>query len=210
LVFILNHPHFDKIKGSPNRLLQAADEFSATEHFLISIGGYKSKVISDIVKKDKPTVIVELGGYMGYLAILFADTMRNVSPEQPFHIWSLELEPFFASIAERLIDIAGLRKYISVVVGAAEGALRRLQDQKDLTKIDFLLLDHVEKLYKHDFEIARSLDLFREGTVIVADNVRPGAPEYRQFIRSDPTLSSVGVRGLIQPGDFEVRPPFCN
>jgi catechol O-methyltransferase len=204
LVFILNHPHFDEIKGLPKRLLQAIDEFSATEQFLISIGGHKSKVISSVVEREKPNVIVELGGYMGYSAILFAETMRNTG--QPFHVWSLELEPFFASIAEKLIDIAGLSEYISVVVGTAEEALTRLHREGDLTKVDFLFLDHVEKLYKHDFEVARSLDLLRKGTVVVADNViRPGAPEYRQFVRSDPALSSVGVRGLIQPGNFEVR-----
>lgn len=204
MVFILNHPHFDEIKGSPRRLLQAMDEFSKTEQFLISIGAHKSQVISGILEKEKPKVIVELGGYMGYSAILFAETMRNTG--QPFHVWSLELEPFFASIAEKLIEIAGLSDYISVVVGTAEEALTRLQRQGDLTKVDWLFVDHVEKLYKHDFEIARSLGLFRKGTVILADNViRPGAPEYRQFVRSDPSLSSIGLRGLIQPGDFEVR-----
>jgi catechol O-methyltransferase len=95
---------------------------------------------------------------------------------------------------------------ISIVVGTAEEGLKKLKHT--LPKIDLLFIDHVEKLYKADFEVARSLGLFKKGTVIVADNViRPGAPEYRQFVRSDPTLSSQGVRGLIQPGDIEVCVP---
>jgi catechol O-methyltransferase len=205
-VFILNHPHFEELKGSPQKLLQAIDEFSATEHFLISIGAHKSQVLSETLEKEKPSAIVELGGYLGYSAIFFASTVRStVSPDHSFHVWSVELEPFFASIAEKLIDLAGLSSYISVVVGTAEEGLAKLKDQSDLTKIDLLFIDHVEKLYKQDFEVARRLGLFKKGTVVVADNVvRPGAPEYRQFVRSDPTLSSRGVRGLIQPGNFEV------
>jgi len=34
--------------------------------------------------------------------------------------------------------------------------------------------------------------------------VRPGAPKYREFVRGKEGLRSEGVRGLIQPGDFEV------
>jgi catechol O-methyltransferase len=62
-----------------------------------------------------------------------------------------------------------------VGVGTAEEGLTRLKQQKDLTKIDLLFIDHVEKLYKQEFRVARALYLFRKGTVIVADNgVRAG------------------------------------
>jgi catechol O-methyltransferase len=188
------------------KLLAAIDEYSYNESFLISIGAHKSQVLSEIMINEKPKVIVELGGYLGYSAILFAETMRNAVPnDESFHVWSLELEPKFASIAETLIEIAGLSKYVTVVIGQAEENLSKLHQQGDLLKIDMLFLDHVEKLYKPDFIFARSLGLFKIGSLIVADNVvMPGAPEYREFIRADPTLDSIGVRGLIQPGDIEV------
>jgi catechol O-methyltransferase len=170
---------------------------------LISIGPHKAQVLSDLIKKEHPRVVVELGGYLGYSAILFADSLRDT--DGSFHIWSIEKEPRFAAIAEKLIDLAGLSEHITVVVGAAEEVLNRLKDGSTVTQIDMLFLDHVEKLYKQDFINCRDLGLFREGSLIVADNVvRPGAPEYREFVRSDATLESEGVRGLIQPGDFEV------
>ena len=72
-----------------------------------------------------------------------------------------------------------------------------------------LFLDHVEDLYVADFQICAGLGLLRKEALAVADNVvRPGAPEYRQFVRGDPSLESWGVRGLIMPGEFEVRDIF--
>jgi catechol O-methyltransferase len=155
-------------------------------------------------------VIVELGGYLGYSAILFADVLRNIFPEgDDFHVWSMEFEPRFAAIAEKLIEIAGLSKHVSVVVGPADESLQRLLASRELTNIDLLFLDHVEKLYKQDFVLCRSLGLLKQGSLAVADNVvKPGAPEYREFVRSDDMLTSEGVRALIQPGDLEVRLTF--
>jgi catechol O-methyltransferase len=74
-----------------------------------------------------------------------------------------------------------------------------------LSNIDFLFLDHVESLYVPDFKACEELGLLKKGAVITADNiVRPGAPEYRAFVRSHPRLKSSEVKALIQPGDIEV------
>ncbi|KAF2664850.1 S-adenosyl-L-methionine-dependent methyltransferase [Microthyrium microscopicum] len=204
LAFIESHQQLDEIKGSPEKMLATMDEYSRNTDFLISIGPHKSGVLVDLLEKEEPKVIVELGGYLGYSAILFANTLREMhGADAEFHVWSLELDPKFASIADKLIEIAGLSKYISVVVGPAEENLKKLLDKSDISKIDLLFLDHVEKLYQEHFELCRSLGLFKEGTVIAADNVvRPGAPEYRTFVRADPSLSSIGIEGLIQPGDL--------
>jgi hypothetical protein len=73
-------------------------------------------------------------------------------------------------------------------------------------KINLIFLAHVEKLCMPDFTHARSLRLLSTGSEAVADNVvQPGAPEYREFSRSDSTLKSYGISGLIQPGDIPVR-----
>jgi catechol O-methyltransferase len=187
-------------------VLAAIDAYSFAHEFLISIGKHKVDVITGYIEKEKPKVVVELGGYLGYSAIFFADALRRVLPAgERFHVWSLEFEAKFAAIAEKLIDIAGLKEYVTVVVGPAEESLKRLQQQGDVEKVDMLFLDHVENLYIPDFNTCRSLGLFKKGSLIIADNVvRPGAPEYRELVRSDPKLSSEGVRGLIQPGNYEV------
>jgi catechol O-methyltransferase len=119
LSFILAHPDLEKIKGSPPKLLAAIDKFSATHEFLISIGGHKAKILSHLIAKERPSTIVELGGYLGYSAILFADTMRHEksSHQEELRVWSLEMSPEFAAIARKLIDLAGLSEIVTVVVG---------------------------------------------------------------------------------------------
>jgi catechol O-methyltransferase len=179
--------------------------------FLISIGGHKSKILSDLITKEKPKTVVELGGYLGYSAILFADTMRRQNPPNPgeLRVLSLEMSPEFAAIARKLIELAGMSEIVTVVVGPAEESLRRLKGEGKLTGLDMLFLDHAEELYLADFKVCEELGLLKKGAVVVADNVvRPGAPEYRELVRGYPGLKSEGVRGLIQPGDLEVC--ICN
>jgi catechol O-methyltransferase len=187
-------------------MLQAIDEFSSTHDFLISIGAHKANILSSLISKEEPKTVVELGGYLGYSAILFADVMRRSNPSaQGLKVWSLEMNAEFASIAEKLIDIAGLSDIVTVVVGSAEESLRKLKNEERLVKADMVFLDHAEELYVADFKVCEELGLLREGTLVVADNVvRPGAPDYRALVRGHPGLKSKGVRGLIQPGDLEV------
>jgi catechol O-methyltransferase len=187
-------------------MLDAIDEFSAKRDFLISIGGHKSGVLSDLISKEKPKVVVELGGYLGYSAILFANAMRREQQStEGLRVWSLEMNSEFASIAREVIALAGLSDIVTVVVGTAAESLKKLKDDGRLSKLDLLFIDHEEELYVADFKVCEELSLLKKGTIIVADNVvRPGAPEYRELVRSIPNLKSEGVRGLIQPGDFEV------
>lgn len=155
LSFILAHPDIENIKGNPSRMLQAIDEFSATHDFLISIGAHKAKILSDLIAKEKPAIVVELGGYLGYSAILFADAMRKApsSTESKIRVWSLEMSPEFATIAEKLIEIAGLSALVTVVVGPAEESLRKLKEEGNLKDLDMLFLDHAEELYVSDFKV---------------------------------------------------------
>ena len=115
------------------------------------------------------------------------------------------MDPLCASIAMNLVDLAGLSDIVKVIVGRADESLRSLHASGQLARLDMLFLDHVEDQYVADFQVCEGLALLRKGTLIVADNVvRPGAPEYRRFVRSHTGLESKGVRGLIMPGGFEV------
>ncbi|KAH8821790.1 S-adenosyl-L-methionine-dependent methyltransferase [Xylogone sp. PMI_703] len=203
--FILSHPDIELIKDNPAKLLSAMDEFSAKHDFLISVGRHKTQILSGLVANEKPNTVVELGGYLGYSAILFADAMRRYrEPNQRLRVWSLEMNSGFAAIAREMIELAGLSDIITVVEGSASESLRKLQNDGSLVEIDLLFLDHEEQLYLTDLKACMELGLLKNGAVIAADNVvRPGAPEYREFVRTKTSLKSEGIRGLIQPGDLE-------
>ncbi|KAJ5732969.1 S-adenosyl-L-methionine-dependent methyltransferase [Penicillium manginii] len=178
LKYIYNHPSLPQFRNSPPAILAVIDEFAAQEDFLINIGSDKAAKVCDIIAQEQPSVFVELGG--------------------------LEFDPVIADIARNLIDLAGLSDIVTVVVGSAANSLRKLHSEGTLDYMDLLFLDHVEDLYLSDFQVCESLGLLRSGALVVADNVlRPGAPQYREFMRGYNKVESWAVKGLIIPGELE-------
>ncbi|KAJ5860124.1 S-adenosyl-L-methionine-dependent methyltransferase [Penicillium soppii] len=206
LKHIYSHPDLNELRGSPSNILRVIDEFAAQQDFLINIGPDKGDKVQKLIEDEKPTVLVELGGYVGYSSILFAEAMRRAhgGTKQDLRFWSLEFDPLMASIAMNFIDLAGLSDIVTVVVGSAADSIKRLHAEKKLTTIDFLFLDHVEDLYIDDLKVCENLSLLRPGSMVVADNVlRPGAPQYREYVRQHIGMESWSVKGLIIPGDYE-------
>ncbi|KGO42595.1 O-methyltransferase, family 3 [Penicillium expansum] len=222
LKYIYNHSDLDtKLRGSPSAILAAMDEFAAQEDFLINIGPDKAEKLTDLLREYRPRVVVEVGTYVGYSAILFGNILKEIydedkaelkedegsAPSKP-KIYSVEIDPLIASVAMNLVSLAGLQDIVEVIVGASAHTLQRFHDEGILaeTGIDLLFMDHDEALYEPDMKLAEKLAfLDKEDAVVIADNVvRPGAPEYRSYMRKNPRMSqSWGLAGLIVPGDFE-------
>jgi catechol O-methyltransferase len=178
------------------------DDFAAQHDFLINIGPDKVRAVTALLAEEKPRILVELGGYVGYSAIFFAAQMRQYGAE--VRVWSLEFDPTFAKIAEEFIEIAGLSDVVTVVTGAADASLRELKSEGKLDRIDLLFLDHVEDLYEQDLKVAEELELLKPNSIVLADNVvKPGAPKYRNYVRSQARYTSWGIKALIVPGDLE-------
>jgi catechol O-methyltransferase len=198
--------------GNPQLIMEAMDDFSCQHDFLISIGSDKSRVLADLLAEHKPKVIVELGGYLGYSAIFFADQLRKVHPNtSDVHVWSIEFDHKIADIATEIIKLSGLQDMVTVVKGPADESMRNLKNSGQLSNIDLLFIDHVEDLYEQDLKIALDeLKLLKPGGLAVADNVViPGAPKYRDFVRNRKDLKTVGVKGLIMPGEVYVGAARC-
>lgn len=128
--------------------------------------------------------------------------------QSALRLYSLELSPVFADIAGQLIALAGLSDIVKVIVGSADSSLKKLVNDGELKDVDLLFLDHdpPEELYLKDFKVVEQLGLLKKrGALVVADNVvRPGAPEYREFMRAKQGWESKGVSALIWPGELEV------
>ncbi|KAI1426342.1 catechol O-methyltransferase [Xylaria sp. FL1777] len=182
LQFVLDHPNVDQLKGNPQKVLDAVDEFGRTRKYLMNIGGYKSKTVVDLIKARKPQVMVELGGYVGYSAIAFAAALREGGGTV---YYSLEKNPEFCKIIVNLVELAGLGDVVKVVIGPSSDSLRRLHADGTLTEIDMLFLDHYKPLYTDDLKVCEELGMIKIGTVLAADNViKPGNPPYLEYVRS--------------------------
>ncbi|KAG5973295.1 hypothetical protein E4U55_000599, partial [Claviceps digitariae] len=177
---ILSRQDIEDIRGSPRKVLAAIDEFGM-KRYLMNVGQDKGAIVTKEIASTKPKVMVELGGYVGYSAILFADAVRAAGGTDYF---CLEHNPEFASIIRRLCELAGLDDLVTVIIGDSATSLRHLKSQGLFTQIDLLFLDHYKPLYLRDLKLCEELGFIKPGTTLVADNViKPGNPPYLAYVR---------------------------
>ncbi|ETS76162.1 hypothetical protein PFICI_11549 [Pestalotiopsis fici W106-1] len=182
LHWIFKHPKLEEMRGHPEKVLDAIDEYGKAEKYLMNVGKYKSKTVIDIINTVKPAAMVELGGYVGYSAIAFGAAARAAGGQR---YYSLEQNPEFGAIATLLVDLAGLGDFVKIVIESSGDALKRLHKTKTLEHIDLLFIDHTKPLYTPDLKVAEELGLVKPGSVCVADNVViPGNPVYLEYVRS--------------------------
>lgn len=176
------HPSIEEIRGSPQRVLQAIDEYGRTKKYLMNVGDDKGKIVCDLIKERRPQCMVELGGYVGYSAIVFGDAFKKAGGKKYF---SLERNPEFAAVIMALVDLAGLSDVVKVIVGSSAESIKRIYGSGDLPAIDLMFLDHYKPAYTTDLKLCEHLKLVKPGTVLAADNViKPGNPPYLEYVRS--------------------------
>lgn len=165
----------------------------------MNVGEDKGRIVSDLIRKHKPKVMVELGGYCGYSTILFANVLKEAGGGK---FYSLEQSPKFGKNIKTLVKLAGLDDIVEVVVGGSTESLRKLHDDGKLEQIDMMFLDHYKPLYTTDLKLCESLGLIKKGTVLAADNViKPGNPRYLKYVRSTPEEKRMALKA----GDPEVN-----
>jgi catechol O-methyltransferase len=170
------------IRGSPEGILKAIDEFGRKKKYLMNVGEDKGKIVADLIKEVRPQLMIELGGYCGYSTILFGSTARDCGGKK---YYSLERSPKFAKNIEILVDFAGLGPFVEVVVGPSDEGIKTLHTAGKLEKIDMMFLDHYKPVYTTDLKLCEELGLIQKGTVLAADNViKPGNPPYLKYVRS--------------------------
>lgn len=135
----------------------------------MNIGSQKVTIVTDIIAELKPRVIVELGGYCGYSTIAFAAALRETCGKGAM-LYSLEFNAEFGAVIWSLVELAGLRDFVTMEIGTSSRGLRRLHAEGVIEKIDLLFLDHVKPLYTPDLKLCEELGLIGPGSVLAADN----------------------------------------
>ena len=182
LHFIYAHPKIDEIRGSPREVLKVIDEFGRNQKYLMNVGDDKGKIVTNLIAERKPKVMVELGGYVGYSCIMFADAVRKAGGRSYF---CLERNPEFAAVIAAIVDLAGLSDIVKVVVGSSADSIKRLHASGEVQHIDVMFLDHYKPAYTTDLKLCEHLKLITPGSVLAADNViKPGNPPYLKYVRS--------------------------
>ena len=58
LHFIHEKSDIDQIRGSPERVLAAVDEYARTKKYLMNVGEDKGRIVTDLIAEVKPEVMV--------------------------------------------------------------------------------------------------------------------------------------------------------
>lgn len=181
LEFIFSQPNLDEIRGHPQKVLDLIEQFE--QHtMLINVGSQKGKIVTDLIDEIKPQTMVELGCYVGSSAILFGDAVRRNGGKRYL---SLELSPLFAAISNMLVDLAGLRDFVTIIVGRSDVSLHKLFTSGELKQVELMFIDHYKPGYTSDLKLCEQLGMIKPGSVLAADNViYPGNPPYLEYVRS--------------------------
>ncbi|EQL01395.1 S-adenosyl-L-methionine-dependent methyltransferase [Ophiocordyceps sinensis CO18] len=207
LDYIYSHPDVEQFRGNPEKVLGAIDAFAQSVTGLINIGETKGVLVTSAIGQHKPAVVLELGGYIGYSAIMFGSAMKQAGGDV---YYSVEKNPLFAAVAACLVDLAGLRDTVRVGIGAGAEGIMRLHAQ-GVTEIGMAFFDHHKPSYVADLKLCERLGLIKKGTVLVADNmILPGNPPYAEWVRAsvaekremDRTAAEKGNPNLVYKSRF--------
>ncbi|KAL4945361.1 hypothetical protein BDV06DRAFT_230991 [Aspergillus oleicola] len=158
--------------------------YARTKKYLMNVGQEKGQIVCDLIRDVKPNSMVELGGYVGYSAIMFGNAVRQASGGKACY-YSIEKNPVFAAVSMALVSLAGLSDVVQVVVGSGSEGIMRLHVDSVLDQIGLLFLDHYKPVYVTDLKLCEQLKLIVPKSVIAADNViYPGNPPYLKYVRS--------------------------
>jgi catechol O-methyltransferase len=183
---LARHVEAEARPGDPDDVIRVIDDFAYHRSFLINVGDEKGEILDAAIRRAKPRQLLELGTYCGYSALRAA----RVMPEGA-RLVSIEFNAENAAIARRIWDHAGIGGELTVLVGTLGdgGATTAALESEHAIKrgsLDFVFIDHDKSAYLPDLELILDRGWLHPGSIVVADNVRrPGAPDYREFMRSE-------------------------
>uniref|UniRef100_K3WCQ8 catechol O-methyltransferase n=1 Tax=Globisporangium ultimum (strain ATCC 200006 / CBS 805.95 / DAOM BR144) TaxID=431595 RepID=K3WCQ8_GLOUD len=172
--------------GDPASVIAAIDEFASARH-MMNVGINKGKIVDKEIRKKKPTVMAELGGYTGYSAVRFASVQREIAGNNESHYYSFEFSPVFAARVREMVAIAGLSDQVTVIEGAFSEQYQALKGKT----VDIYFIDHEKSVYLSDAKLIVESGTLQPGSLLVADNVLvPGAPDYLDYVENSPLFST--------------------
>ena len=126
------------------------------------------EVIKDILVKEKPKRILELGTATGYSSICFSNILDN-----NVYIDTIELDENRANEAIENIKKLGLEQHINVIQGNAVEVLPTINKKYDVFFID-------AAKGKYPIFLQEAIRLSHKGSIILADNIL-----YKGYVMSD-------------------------
>uniref|UniRef100_E7EUU8 Catechol O-methyltransferase n=1 Tax=Homo sapiens TaxID=9606 RepID=E7EUU8_HUMAN len=142
---ILNHVLQHAEPGNAQSVLEAIDTYCEQKEWAMNVGDKKGKIVDAVIQEHQPSVLLELGAYCGYSAVRMA---RLLSPGA--RLITIEINPDCAAITQRMVDFAGVKDKVTLVVGASQDIIPQLKKKYDVDTLDMVFLDHWKDRYLPD------------------------------------------------------------
>ena len=219
-------------------VLKEIDAFCTKRHWMMCVGPEKGAIIRDTLQKaieqrmkNSPLhrktrfVAVELGTYCGYGSIFLSSMLKQQVFQQDhdsldFHLFTVEINPEFKKVAEKMIELAEVQDIVTVVENdllmngdtADVGELIKASyaerfgnaDNEEIDRIDFLMIDHDKDSYLSDLKRLEKSGLIRCGTIVAADNVIfAGITEYINY------MQDLEKEGIVKTCTREASVEYC-
>ncbi|RAV05937.1 O-methyltransferase [Mycolicibacterium sp. GF69] len=171
-------------QGDLDDVIATIDRFAYQRSYLINVGDEKGAILDAAVRRANPRLVLELGTYCGYGALVLARAAPSA------RVFSVELAEANAEIARRIWAHAGVADRVTCVVGTigdGGATLDALGTEHGFGPglLDVLFLDHDKNAYLADLQSMLERGWLHRGSIVVADNVKiPGAPKYRDYMRT--------------------------
>jgi len=175
--------------GNATSVLAAMDKAAETS-WMMNMGPDKAKLVADIIASLKPRKVLEIGTFLGYMAISMACALPEGS-----QLVTIEKDETNHAAATLILQKAlgvdlsnGGRVAVESWLGPSSSVLesaefRRLHLSGSKEAFDMVLMDHWKPEYAADLKRLERLGFIRKGSVVLADNVLfPGAPELLTYL----------------------------
>jgi caffeoyl-CoA O-methyltransferase len=151
----------NKAHAPHDALLQAAYDAPAQNDMpSIQLGPAEAKLLALLLRMVGAKKVVEVGTLAGYSALWMA---RSLPVDG--HLWSIELDPKHADVAQRSLNAAGMKERVTIIEGPALGVLGILEKHGPF---DAVFVDADKGSYdQYGRWAAKHL---RPGGLLVADN----------------------------------------
>jgi catechol O-methyltransferase len=179
----------ENLKNNPQAVLDAIDGFAQEGHSMMTFKPNKLAIARAALEKlnPPPKVLIELGAFVGMSSVAWGAMLKDLNGGKTdgVHVYCLELEPKYVAIAGDMVKLAGVDDVVTIVQGKSGDSLKKLKADGTIDKIDVLFIDHWEEYYLPDLQLVEELDLFHEGSTVIADNTDvPGAPDYLKYVQA--------------------------
>jgi predicted O-methyltransferase YrrM len=136
------------------------------------LGPQKAARLVQLVREQRPQLVVEVGTAIGYSALWLAGTLRELGRGR---IVTLESDPDRAAEAARNFERAGVQHLITQLVGDARERIGEVREPIDLLFLDGGFTNYYPCLL-------RCQPFLRDGALLVADNAGIGAAEMADYL----------------------------